>query len=85
MPAGTIERAELVAAVDELVAWKKSFMLKQAEEIAWKFVIKQDIQTIIEGCLKIVETEELIGKRVDMLNARLDIVNKRLRKLEEAR
>jgi len=76
--AGTIERAELVAAVHRLID----------EQIKTSASIK----TVIEGCLILVETDTVLGdridhltKRVDVAHDRLDIVNKRLRMLEEAK
>lgn len=65
---GEIQRAQLFADVDELMAWKKGFELKQAELIAWQ-------ETMTKGCNVLVECDTVLGDR-------LDIVNKRLRKLE---
>jgi len=89
--AGTIERAELVAAVDELVAWKKSFCLRQAEEIAWKAMImdkfmelNESDKTIIQGCMTMMETDTALSERIEHLSERMDIANKRIRRLEQA-
>jgi len=75
---GAIQRAELFAAVERLID----------EQIKTSASIK----TVIEGCLILVETDTVLGdridqitKRVDVAHDRLDIVNKRLRMLEEAK
>jgi TolA-binding protein len=41
------------------------------------------IKTMLEGCMVLVETDTVLGERMDQLSARIDMVNKRLRKLEE--
>jgi len=88
---GTIERAELVAAVDDLVAWKKSFEPKQRELIEWQQRIdhaiaelQASIKTTLEGCHVMMDTDTLLGDRSDELGQRVDIVNKRLRRIEDA-
>jgi hypothetical protein len=87
--AGEIQRAQLFADVDELLAWKKAFNLKQAELIAWQAMVMNAIQemqsagkTTLEGCGILMETDTVLGDRIDDAWARIDIVNKRLRKLE---
>ena len=89
---GARQRAELFASVDELMAWRKSFNLRQAEEIAWqsmvmtKFIeLNESDKTIIEGCMRMMETDTAISERCDQLSQRIDIANKRLRKLEDAK
>jgi len=91
MTNGTIERAELVAAVDELVLWKKAFNMKQAELIAWQAMVMNAIQelqsagkTTLEGCKILMETDNVLGNRIDDAWTRIDIANKRIRKLEES-
>jgi hypothetical protein len=75
-PGGEIQRAELFANVDELLAWKKSFDKKQAEMIAWMAKVERNLENIISGCHKLCDGEEILGNRMDM-------INKRLRQLEE--
>jgi hypothetical protein len=81
---GEIQRAELFANVDELMAWKKAFELKQPELIEWQLHIENEIKTTIQGCLTLVETDSALMVRMDELSKRIDIVNKRLRHIEEA-
>lgn len=88
---GEQQRAELFANVDELMEWKKSFQLKQSELIAWQAMVMQKIAelqqalaTTLEGCSVLIETDKTIGERVDEEARRTDIVNKRLRRLEDA-
>lgn len=88
---GAIQRAELFANVDELMAWKKSFNLRQAEEIAWKAMVmdkfmelNESDKTIIQGCITMMETDTVLSERCDELSARIDIANKRIRRLEQA-
>ena len=92
---GAVQRAELFANVDELMAWKKSFDRKQIEMIQWQAMILDKImelhesdKTIIQGCMTMMETDTMIsestGLRCDELSKRIDIVNKRLRRLEDA-
>lgn len=90
--AGEIERAKLFADVDELIAWKRQFELKQAEEIVWKANVeielkqlKEDVVRILEGCGILMETDTTISQRIDDAWKRIDIVNMRLRKLEQAK
>lgn len=83
MAGGEIQRAQLFADVDELIEWKKAFMLKQGQLIEWQLKVQRDIKdleerlkTTLRGCQVLMRTDEVLGNR-------LDIVNKRLRKLEE--
>ena len=84
MGAGEVQRAELFANVDELMAWKKSFELKQSELIAWQLHIENEIKTTIQGCMVLMETDTLLSDRCAQIDKRIDIVNIRLRKLEDA-
>ena len=77
MSAGEIQRAQLFADVDELLAWKKTFELKQVELLEWQ-------ETMLKGCATLVETNELMTTRLDDMSIRIDIANKRLRNLENA-
>lgn len=88
---GAQQRAELFANVDELMAWKKGFELKQRELIAWQAMVMETItelrnssETILKGCGVLMETQELMTNRLDSANERIDIANKRIRRLEEA-
>ncbi len=88
---GEIQRAELFRNVDELLAWQKTFELKQAELIAWQHGIQKSIAelrasltTTLEGCQILMETDTLLSGRCDELDRRIDIVNKRLRRIEDA-
>ena len=52
---------------------------------------KQEINNIVKGCHVLIETDTVLGDRIELLNeklsaidTRLDIVNKRLRRLEDA-
>ena len=96
---GAQQRAELFANVDELMAWKKAFEMKQAELIAWQAAVMSSIhelresaETILKGCGVLVECDELMTQRLDNASERIDhaanridVVNKRLRLLEEAK
>ena len=79
---GAQQRAELFANVDELMEWKKTFMHQQGQLIEWQLKTQRDIKqlqnelvTTIKGCNVLVDTDTTLGDR-------LDIANKRLRKLE---
>lgn len=88
---GEIQRAELFANVDELMEWKKSFELKQTQLMEWQkkvmtlfglvqdevIALKEELATTIQGCGVLVECDTKISDRID-------IVNKRIRHLEEA-
>ena len=83
---------ELQKDVDELMVWKKTFNHKQAELIAWMAMVDarhmattRDIKNLIDGCLAMVKTEDIIGERLTVISDRIDIVNKRLRILENAK
>ena len=96
---GAQQRAELFANVDELMAWKKAFEMKQAELISWQAMVmsavqelKDSAETILKGCNVLVECDELMtqrldnaAERIDHASNRIDVVNKRLRLLEEAK
>lgn len=41
-------------------------------------------QTLLEACKLLGKTDTLISIRLDQTNERIDIVNKRIRRLEEA-
>jgi len=75
--AGEIQRAQLFADVDELLAWKKSFDHKHRELLQWQAGIVEEIKTTIKGCHTLIATDTKLGERID-------IVNKRLRHLEQA-
>jgi exonuclease VII small subunit len=82
---GAVQRAELFANVDELMAWKKSFEMKQRELIEWQdqltekvAQLEESLNTTLRGCNLLVDADTVIDKR-------LDIVNKRLRQLENAK
>lgn len=86
---GAIQRAELFANVDELMQWKRSFERKQVEMIQWQAMVMESIQslrdsleTTLKGCSVLVECDTTLGDRIDNLSTRIDIANKRLRKLE---
>ena len=71
-------------------AWKKSFDQKQAELIAWQTTIMEEMirlnksdKNIIDGCMIMMKADAVISERCDHISNRIDIVNKRLRKLEE--
>jgi len=81
---GEIQRAELFANVDELMAWKKSFELKQNELMNWQRPVENEIKTTLAGCMVLVETGSALGVMMDGISYRIDIVNKRLRRIEEA-
>lgn len=88
---GAQQRAELFANVDELMAWKKSFDRKQIEMIQWQAMVLEKIvechesdKTIIAGCMTMMETDTMLSDRCDEISRRIDIVNKRLRRLEDA-
>lgn len=79
---GAQQRAELFANVDELMEWKKTFMHQQGQLIEWQLKVQRDIKeveerikTTIRGCEVLLRTDTLLADRID-------IVNKRLRKLE---
>jgi len=81
---GAIARAELFSNVDELMEWKKTFDLKQRQMIEWQkkvmdslMELNESMKTTLEGCNVLVQTDTELGNRID-------IVNKRLRRIEEA-
>ena len=89
---GTVERAQLVASVDQLLEWQKGFSVKQVELIKWQTMVMTDaieirksMQNMLDGLTKMMEIDTELSKRIDILSERVDIVNKRLRKLEEAK
>jgi len=96
---GAQQRAELFANVDELMAWKKCFEMKQAELITWQAMVMSSVQelkdsadTILKGCHVLMECDELMtqrldtaAERIDAASNRIDVVNKRLRLLEEGK
>ena len=89
---GTQERAELVANVDELMDWKRLFEHKQIEMIKWQtgvmtdaIEVRKSLQTVIQGCTAMMECDMELGKRLDVMSERIDIANKRIRVLENAK
>lgn len=82
---GEIQRAELFANVDELMEWKKGFDLKQSQMITWQkkvmdelMELNESMKTTLQGCNVLIETDSALAERID-------IVNKRLRSLENAK
>lgn len=82
---------KLVKDVDEILIWKKSFDMKQAEMIRWMASVDQriealqkDLETTLKGCNILMETDTALGQQIDNQKERINIVNKRLRKIENA-
>lgn len=67
--AGEVQRANLFADVDELMEWKRSFQIKQDELVTWQALVTENLQ--------------IMRERLNAASIRLDIVNKRLRRLEQ--
>lgn len=85
---GAIQRAELFANVDELMAWKKSFELKQIELIQWQTMVmqqiaelKKELETTLKGCHVLVECDSLINGRIDIYNKRLRVLETKVKKI----
>jgi len=90
--ADEIQRAQLFRDVDELIAWKKTFELRQTELITWQASVMASITDLqqaskntLEGCRLLIETDTSISQRIDDAWKRIDIVNIRLRKLEDVK
>lgn len=73
------------ARLDELERWKRTFEFKQRELIAWQNSIEskiaqleESLTTTLRGCNLLVDADQTIDKRLDM-------INKRLRQLENAK
>jgi LPS O-antigen subunit length determinant protein (WzzB/FepE family) len=79
-----IERAQMVSTIDDLKDFKKAMQLRNMELIKFEAQTAKDIANVIDGCMRMIETDTLISDRVDHVSDRIDIVNKRLRKLEKA-
>ena len=75
--AGEEMRAQLFEDVDTLMAWKKMFEHKQRELIEWQLHVTTEMKGVVEGCLILVDTDSVLGNR-------MDIINKRLRHIERA-
>lgn len=80
---GAIQRAELFADVEKLKAFKKEALVRNMELVKFETTTARDIANVIEGCMRMIETDTALSDRMDHISARIDIVNKRLRKLEE--
>lgn len=68
----------------ELVAWKKRCDKMQVETIAAIANLQSAQKTTLEGCEILMQTDTQLSIRMDDLDRRIDIVNKRLRRLEAA-
>lgn len=87
-----IERAQHVADLDELKQFMKESKARNMELVQFEIETTQnflthskDIKNILEGCMRLIDCDEELSKRMDQISARIDIVNKRLRKLEQSK
>ncbi len=58
-------------------------MNAEAELIKLQAKKEKDIENIIEGCMNLIAADTALSKRMDDISLRIDIVNKRLRNLED--
>ena len=58
--------------------------MNNQEFLEYKMQQAKELKQILEGCMALIECDTVISERVDQLSARIDIVNKRLRKIETA-
>ena len=72
-----------------LIEWQQTFAKKQTDLIKWQEGITQSIeslqsacQTILEGCQVLMKANTMLVTRCEDLKERLDIANKRIRRLE---
>jgi len=85
------QRAELFKHIDQILAWQKIFNMKQMEQITWKASVIKTIEAIestakttLQGCEILIQTDTQLNIRVDQFEKRIDIVNKRIRRIEDA-
>jgi len=69
---GEIERAQLFANVDELMAWKKTFELRQHDELVRQREQEKIINNCIEGGKTTLEITKVLDERIKMLHERLE-------------
>ena len=74
---GAIQRAELFANVTLLQEDVKNLIATVNE-------LEATLETTLRGCKVLVECDTVLGNRLDEQSRRIDIVNKRLRRLEDA-
>ena len=79
---GAVERARLFEDVDNLIAFKKEMLARNMELVKFEMTTAKSTADVIEGCMKIMKTQDILSERMDIISERIDIVNKRLRKLE---
>lgn len=89
---GIVKQAQLVAAVDELMQWKRLVELRHDAMIDWQTTLLLTVKDLqdsskntLQGCGLLMETDTTISARIDDAWKRIDIVNIRLRKLEESK
>ena len=70
--AGEIERAKLFANVDELMAWKKTFELRQHDELVRQIEQAKIVENTIEGGKKTLECVKVLDNRITALNLRIN-------------
>jgi len=58
--------------------------IQRAELFRWKESVTESIQNLTKAGHALIDTDTELGKRSDELSNRLDIANKRIRRLEEA-
>ncbi len=75
--AGEIERAKLFANVDELMAWKKTFELRQHDELVRQIEQAKVIENTIEGGKTTLECVKLNDERITALHLRIDSLETR--------
>jgi chaperonin cofactor prefoldin len=72
---GMIQRAKTFANVEWLMKWQPTID-KAIEEV------HESLQAVIQAGHILIDTDSELAKEIEKLNTRIDIVNKRLRKLE---
>ena len=82
--ANKIVKAHLFANVAKLMAWKKSSDKHQVELIAVIDELQSAHKTTLKGCEILMKTDTQLMIRTDNLEERINIINKRIRRLEEA-
>ena len=73
---------EMTEAINELQKFKREAMVRNLDIVKQQTQFAKDLENIIEGCMKLLDTLVAHGDRMDEMSARIDIANKRLRKLE---
>jgi len=68
----------------ELVEFKKEVLVRNMELVKHETTTARDLANLIAGCMVLMETDTALSDRLDQISERIDIVNKRLRKIETA-